>query len=667
MYKSQNVLVLLSVLLITLMGLSTQAQAFSVQENQPRGTVVGTVTINDNNGNYSLGGTDVNHFSINSSTGVLTTSSVFDYESRTSYSVIVTRAVFEPEILVAAKSVSISITNDLSDDVAEPPQQQPQPQKITEVPEPEGRTPVEQTPEPQMSGGPINFNVRENLPIGKGVGQPVSISLEGIPQNRRNQAIWVMWGAGSIAFSINKNTGQLKTAEVLDYERQSTYDLVLSKSYVSPIGAPEEVHNANEMKHIRVTVIDTPEAPSSSMPVPTYPDRPVKDDTRYLSVRENRPVGTTLTFFGVTNPAQIAGRNRAVYALEGEDAGAFKLVPGASNRFNIVTAKVFDYETKARYSFRSTFMITSGTGTGNLGPIVLFIVDIMDDTSDNFPPTSPADPNVQTFSFNENQPVGTTVGRVTTSASGNDWALGGPDVNDFSITSSGDIKSRTSFDYEAQNRYKLIVYKGTLPASLPAVKNVKVNITQVVPTYTVGQLIPGFPKQTSRTWGSYYGETITENGVTYHCTPPQQGQRTCNVLNRQVKRGTVSVVQAAPSAPIALAWEDAKRRAVQLRTGQVPKETKLLANYPNPFNPETWIPYRLAEAAEVALTIYDADGQVVRTIDVGHRTAAVYESRSKAIHWDGKNAVGEQVASGVYFYQFRAGDYTAMRKMVILK
>ena len=100
---------------------------------------------------------------------------------------------------------------------------------------------------------------------------------------------------------------------------------------------------------------------------------------------------------------------------------------------------------------------------------------------------------------------------------------------------------------------------------------------------------------------------------------------------------------------------------------EIPKETELLANYPNPFNPETWIPYRLAEDAFVTLTIYDQSGQVVRTLEVGHQIAAVYETRSKAIYWDGRNELGETVASGVYFYHLAADDYSATRKMLILK
>ena len=100
---------------------------------------------------------------------------------------------------------------------------------------------------------------------------------------------------------------------------------------------------------------------------------------------------------------------------------------------------------------------------------------------------------------------------------------------------------------------------------------------------------------------------------------------------------------------------------------EIPSETELLANYPNPFNPETWIPYRLAKAAEVTLEIYDAAGGLVRTIDVGFKPAAVYESRASAIYWDGRNNQGESVASGLYFYQLGTPSFRQIRRMVILK
>ena len=99
----------------------------------------------------------------------------------------------------------------------------------------------------------------------------------------------------------------------------------------------------------------------------------------------------------------------------------------------------------------------------------------------------------------------------------------------------------------------------------------------------------------------------------------------------------------------------------------IPKETALLANYPNPFNPETWIPYQLSKPTDVTVTIYAANGQVVRTLALGHQPAGIYQTRSRAAHWDGRNALGEPVASGVYFYTLTAGEFTATRKMLIRK
>ena len=98
-----------------------------------------------------------------------------------------------------------------------------------------------------------------------------------------------------------------------------------------------------------------------------------------------------------------------------------------------------------------------------------------------------------------------------------------------------------------------------------------------------------------------------------------------------------------------------------------PKETILLPNYPNPFNPETWIPYELAKAAEVTVSIYATDGKLVRTLALGHLPAGVYQSRHRAAYWDGKNETGESVASGTYFYQLQADHVSMLRKMVILK
>ena len=99
----------------------------------------------------------------------------------------------------------------------------------------------------------------------------------------------------------------------------------------------------------------------------------------------------------------------------------------------------------------------------------------------------------------------------------------------------------------------------------------------------------------------------------------------------------------------------------------VPTETVLLPNYPNPFNPETWIPYDLAQDADVHIHIYNLKGQSIRQLTIGFQAAGTYRTQSRAAYWDGRNAVGEPVVSGVYFYSFQAGRFKSTRQMVILK
>ena len=116
-----------------------------------------------------------------------------------------------------------------------------------------------------------------------------------------------------------------------------------------------------------------------------------------------------------------------------------------------------------------------------------------------------------------------------------------------------------------------------------------------------------------------------------------------------------------------LAFQQGIANLQRLLAMSIPERTALLTNYPNPFNPETWIPYQLSEPAEVTLRIYAVSGTLVRTLNLGHQPAGIYQSRSRAAYWNGKNELGEPVASGIYFYTLTAGDFTATRKMLIMK
>ena len=127
------------------------------------------------------------------------------------------------------------------------------------------------------------------------------------------------------------------------------------------------------------------------------------------------------------------------------------------------------------------------------------------------------------------------------------------------------------------------------------------------------------------------------------------------------------ITQAQTSDDGSLAFREGIANLQRLLSLFIPEETALLANYPNPFNPETWIPYQLSKPADVNLTIYNIQGRVVRALDLGHQRAGDYTPRHRAVYWDGRNEVGEPVASGLYFYTLTAGDFTATRKMLIRK
>ena len=127
------------------------------------------------------------------------------------------------------------------------------------------------------------------------------------------------------------------------------------------------------------------------------------------------------------------------------------------------------------------------------------------------------------------------------------------------------------------------------------------------------------------------------------------------------------IEQAKTENDGSIAFQQGIENLQKLLESLIPEKTALLANYPNPFNPETWIPYHLSKPADITITIYTTNGTVARTLTLGHQAAGMYQSRSRSVHWDGKNENGEPVSSGIYFYTLTTGDFTATRKMLILK
>ena len=145
----------------------------------------------------------------------------------------------------------------------------------------------------------------------------------------------------------------------------------------------------------------------------------------------------------------------------------------------------------------------------------------------------------------------------------------------------------------------------------------------------------------------------------------QLDQKTLEALDRETLQTYLTALRAESDGSVK--YQQAIAFLECLLAATHPTSTLLLANYPNPFNPETWIPYQLANPSDVQIIIYDTYGTVVRLLDFGYQPEGYYTTRSRAAHWDGRNAFGERVASGIYFYQFQADNISSLRKLLIVK
>ena len=161
---------------------------------------------------------------------------------------------------------------------------------------------------------------------------------------------------------------------------------------------------------------------------------------------------------------------------------------------------------------------------------------------------------------------------------------------------------------------------------------------------------------------------LIANALDTAAAAPSAKQPTAALVNTWLQLAQQHTPDAvSTSLPQGFSYARGIQMLEQLAAALTPEKTVLLANYPNPFNPETWIPYQLSKAADVTITIHASDGNLVRMLAFGHQDAGTYKNRSQAAYWDGKNGLGETVASGLYFYTLTAGDFSATRRMLILK
>ena len=162
---------------------------------------------------------------------------------------------------------------------------------------------------------------------------------------------------------------------------------------------------------------------------------------------------------------------------------------------------------------------------------------------------------------------------------------------------------------------------------------------------------PDSNSATQAIWADWSRQSVVEVGDLIEISIHDRYQQRVGRLNHQITQTDIDQ-----------AYVD-----IQVQPSDIlPGKTQLLTNYPNPFNPETWIPYQLNSDSEVSIHIYGV-GNLVRRLGVGDQPAGYHHAQSRAAYWDGKNNIGERVVSGVYFYTIQAGEFTDRRKMLLMK
>ncbi len=660
----------------------------SIAENTAVGTNVGaafTATDSDNDTlTYSLSGTDAASFAVDNSTGQLKTNATFDYETKISYTVIITAADGKPNNGKDTITVTISITD------------------VTENSAPvftDGDSVTRSIDEVNYAGTTVDTYVDLGSPIAATDGDNDTLTYS-----------FVNIGNNSDYFSINSSTGQL-SGRRLDYEIQSSFTLTIKAT---------DSNNASDTITVTVTINDINEVPTFS-----------SDAETTLYVQEGTAASTDLG--SAYTAYDFDDGDTITFSLAGTDASSFQINSSSTQDYTesspaysvfaigqLQTNASLDYDTKSSYSL--DIVATDAAGLTKTTSITINVV-IAPDPAISSRTAAVRDAIVAAVSgVDSASNIDGTHLEGITSLDLSDSSISSLSAGDFNGLTSlvtldlsgntisslpsdifSDLGSLTSLDLSGNQLPTDLpdgIFSGlsldtldlsgntgnpTIVLSIEKVTHsendalnqyyrVKVNtgapfdFTLELHTYSFGvntQIGPSVPISAGSIYSdSYKTTTFVLNGFVFSLgleivslgdiTLPD-GHSGYTFRNSDDQ--PFELIPVGFGAPSQVGNADS----------QLPKTTELLSNFPNPFNPETWIPYQLAKPSDVSITIYDIRGNVVRQLDIGHQKVGFYTSRSRAAYWDGRNAVGERVANGVYFYLLKAGDYAATRKMLILK
>ena len=360
----------------------------------------------------------------------------------------------------------------------------------------------------------------------------------------------------------------------------------------------------------------------------------VEGDTTTREIAENTPAGTNIgepLRYSTNLPDQCIG-----VSFSGPNRWAFDLSRVAPGSLQLKTKARLNYEKKNTYEVRVT-VLDWGSPATDVITVNITVTDV------NEAPTF-TEGDETTREIEETAAVGANVGDPVSATDPDmgetlEYSLNENEDDAFEIDSrTGQLKTKVALDHETTPHYKVkvVVSDGSQIDSIIVTINVlSEETTTSAPTIKVDRTVSILKPVSLKT------------------------------LDRKELQARLQRLYAENDGTLKY-----QRKIVLLESllaSMRPDKTVLLANYPNPFNPETWIPYHLAKAADVQINIYDMYGTVVRHLALGYQSAGYHMSRSQSAYWDGHNDFGERVSSGVYFYQLQADITSPLRKMVILK
>lgn len=605
----------------------------AVQENAPLGTNIGSaVTVANfdaSRDDYILSGTDASSFTIDSTTGQLQTKVGLNYESKSAYSVeVIARA---REVKEGSISVTINVTNvDL---------------QFTD-------------------GDSTTRSVQENTASNRNIGSPVSAS-----NFNRNLDRYTLSGTDANSFRIDSSTGQLKTKAALDYEVKTSYSVTVNVH----AGA-----HVNTEDSIRVTIHVT-NGPDTSCPpgwilrdnecykivygagfgeADALPPLSSEEAARLISlIQMDRIVFNEI--FNASNDAQDWVELRNISDTDINLDGWQLIVSTRQGNQSVkipigtvlpVGELLLLRNTEQSYSDASLKTVPEDVSSLSLVD-ARFVLPHADFMLLLRSPTAWED-NAGNYFFGyetlETAPpltVDTAWSRAKPNTPGSRseaWSQDGLGTPGHRRELLGDANGD-----DVVNILDLVLVAAQFGASGETTADLNndgtINIQDlVVVANAIGGGAAAAPSARALTAGHVQEWLRLANGQT---TLP---------------------IQTSVSQPD-FSYQRGIQVLEQLLQMLTPKETALLANYPNPFNPETWIPYQLATDSDVQITIYDMRGTLMCQLNLGHQPVGSYQTQSRAAYWDGKNSLGESVASGIYFYTLTAGDFSATRRMLILK